>query len=175
MKTKLLKRISRSIGGDTIVEVVLCIAVLGVAMAVAYVSVSHSLQVGTDAGNRDRALGLAQQQMEIIKTSEHNDTALSAFTANPGVPFCIDPATHTRLSAAHDGYCEVCINNSGQPDASQAYAESSSTGCPTDDRIIYFNSLKYDSSTKVFTSNSHWNASNGSQQDQITFYYKLPQ
>ena len=58
---------SKSQAGDTIIEVLIAMAILALVMVGAYVSSSRSLRNGTDAANRQQALALAEQQAEFIK------------------------------------------------------------------------------------------------------------
>src|SRR5438105_7494298 len=76
--------------GDTIVEVLISIAILAAVLGTAVVTSAHSLQTGTDAGNRHQGLALAQQQIELIKNAANSTPSqLSNFTINK--PFCVKP------------------------------------------------------------------------------------
>jgi len=70
---------SKSQAGDTIIEVLIAMAILALVMVGAYVSSSRSLRNGTDAANRQQALALAEQQVEIIKSSPGNYTPSGNF------------------------------------------------------------------------------------------------
>jgi len=59
----------RSQAGDTIVEVLISVAILAVVMAATYISSSQSLRNGTDSSNRQQALALANQQVELLKAN----------------------------------------------------------------------------------------------------------
>jgi len=169
-------KISKTIRGDTIIEVILCIAVLGLVMAAAYVSSTHSLDVGTDAGNRNRGLGFAQQQIEQIKyTEQTNDIANIQSQTGVGTHFCIDPTSYpiskTVIKVSSTQFCAICTKNDGTVDK---YADpSSSPVCPSGEESIYSIYLSYDTQN-VFTANAQWTAPNGSGIDTLTLYYKLP-
>jgi type II secretory pathway pseudopilin PulG len=160
--------------GDTIIEVIIGIAVLGTVMSVAFVSTSHSLQVGTDAGNRNKALGYAQQQIEFIKYALSKST-ISSYTANPGQPFCIDPSSGSIVQIASGGtirLCTVCTFPNGSVDS---YIDPNNGSCPSGDDDIYSVAETFGGpSTNVFTVNADWAASNGSGSAQLVLYYKLP-
>src|SRR5579884_510899 len=151
-----LRRYRTNHRGDTIIEVILAIAVIGLALSVAYVSVGHSLQIGTDAGNRQRATGLAQQQIERIKyslSSSFNDT--SQFAAQTG-PFCIDSNNSivpAQTSGPNKNFCVICSNQSGVTDSNQEFADSSGN-CPSGDRQLFEEQVIY--SNLIFTVNSQW-------------------
>jgi type II secretory pathway pseudopilin PulG len=166
-----MKRFKPASGrGDTLVEVIIGIAVIGTVMATAFVSTTHSLQVGTDAGNRNRALGFAQQQVEQIKYAEQQGK-IAPYTANTA-PFCVDPATGPPpIVVGSNAYCDICINNSNQP---QSYIDPSKASCPSGTQNQYSVSESFDSTTNIFTVNAQWPAPNGSGSDQLVLYYKLP-
>jgi type II secretory pathway pseudopilin PulG len=164
--------------GDTIVEVIICIAVLGVVMAVAYVSTNHSLQLGTDAGNRNRALGFAQQQLEQVKVDEQTG-ALDAVksTAPPGSNFCINPADGSviKVPAEHD--CTICTKDNGT--VSKYIDESGGASCDPTDFSLYHIHLSYTDQPapltgSIFSSNIKWDAPNGIGFGSLVLYYKAP-
>ena len=74
--------------GDTIVEVLISMTILTLVLTVTYVSVSHSLRSGIDSSNRQQALSLAQQQVEIIKSAAANNQAVLSVYQTAG-DFCI--------------------------------------------------------------------------------------
>jgi hypothetical protein len=154
--------------GDTIVEVIVGIAVLGTALAGAYVASSHNLQQGSDAGNRNRAVAYSQQQVEQLAAADKTG-AISAYSLqNPGKTFCIDQ--HGAYIYNGNQPCSVCITAGGLADAVVG-----SGSCPNlSDRKLYQVSVIFDASSQVFTTNVTWQAPNGSGQNSTTMYYKLP-
>ena len=95
--------------GDTIVEVLIVIAVISLVMAGAYVTTNRSLLATRAAQERGNALKLAETQIEEIKgLAATNPTALFGTTA----PFCISKATSQPV-AATDAACTVGL--SGDP------------------------------------------------------------
>lgn len=155
--------------GDTIIEVVISIALLSTALAAAYASTGHSLQIGTDAGNRTRAEGYIQQQVEQIKYADQEDSGLLAsYQVSPGTPFCIDPSGGYIVANDH-GFCTICANSSN---VVVGFADSS--GSCGSNHPTYSIATVYDDSTKVFTSTAKFAASNGSGEGQTVVYYKLP-
>jgi type II secretory pathway pseudopilin PulG len=171
------KNLKIGLRGDTIVEVIVCIALLGTVMAVAYTSSTHSLQVGTDAGSRNRGLGFAQQQIEQIKYAEQSgDIAGIQTQANPGDHFCIDPIDYpiskTVVKVSSTNYCTICTKSDGTVDKYIDPTKPPGT-CPSGDDSIYSIYMSYDGNN-VFTVNAQWVAPNGSGFDNLTLYYKLP-
>lgn len=87
--------------GDTIVEVLVSVAILSIVLGTAYVTSSHSLRTGTDAGSRNQAVGYAQDQVERIKS-----LARGGGTVPTDPRFCFNPDGSVRsLSGAER--CEI--------------------------------------------------------------------
>lgn len=84
------KIFNRNCRGDTIVEVMISMAILALVLGAAYATSTRSLRTGTDAGQRSQALSYAQQQVEILKTIGLKDPSKLA-TYKVGFPFCINP------------------------------------------------------------------------------------
>jgi prepilin-type N-terminal cleavage/methylation domain-containing protein len=53
--------------GDTLIEVLICIAIVGAVITGAYALASHSLQEGLSASERTAAIKLAESQVEALK------------------------------------------------------------------------------------------------------------
>lgn len=88
-----LRKLSQS--GDTIVEVMLVLAVLGLAMSVSYATVNRSLLQAREAQENSDASSLVQSQLERIRTIDI--ASLKAATS----PFCVDTSnaiSHTACS-----------------------------------------------------------------------------
>jgi prepilin-type N-terminal cleavage/methylation domain-containing protein len=110
-----MRRFSLNQAGDTIIEVMVAVAILALVLTVAYQSTSRSLQSGVDSSNRQQAIALASQQIEIIKnaeTSPQGEPALNAYHAAGA--FCIDG---TKLDNSNYGRSQnifAChsVNNS---------------------------------------------------------------
>lgn len=95
--------------GDTIVEVLIAIAVVSLVLGGAYVTTNRSLQTTRAAQERSIALKLAESQIERIKALAANDPA--ALFGAPS-PFCISGSTGQPVSAS-DAACSV--DSSGMP------------------------------------------------------------
>ncbi len=145
-------------------------------MGVAYISSTHSLQEGTDAGNRNRGLGFAQQQLEQIKyAAQTGDITNIQTQAVANTRFCIDPVDYpvskTVIKISSSNYCTICTKSDGTVDK---YVDPvSPTGCPSGDDSIYSVYLTYNAQN-IFSANAQWVAPNGSGFDNLTLYYKLP-
>jgi Tfp pilus assembly protein PilV len=129
--------------GDTIVEVMVSMAVLAIVVAATYSLSTRSFQSGQDSQYRDQAVSLAQQQLELIKESDNsNPQTITAYTNSPDTAYCIDPATKARRPA------DQCTFNN-----------------------LYTVTYKYISATDTFQVAAAWDSSNGTRQ-QATIYYK---
>jgi prepilin-type N-terminal cleavage/methylation domain-containing protein len=134
--------------GDTIIEVLICIAVVGLALAGGYALSSHSLQTGLDSSQRNAALLAADGQVEFLKNAQANssngDTSLLSSYVNAPDNFCID-------------------NTNGQV--------RTDTSCLATGITM---SIIYDDCTGVFTVRPQWASFRGNSLSQTTIYYKLP-
>lgn len=91
--------------GDTIVEVLISIAIVSMILGGAYVMTNRSLQATRGAQERSNALKVVEAQLEMLKS-----VAGGANTVNvmgPGTPaeFCIVPTTLAISSAAAAANC----------------------------------------------------------------------
>lgn len=133
--------------GDTIVEVLASIAVVGVALAGGYALSSHSLRTGIDASRRSEALSLAQGQVEFLKNAVINNST-AQYTDNATIDFCINSTTGAKLTGA------PCSNLNGT-----TYAVS----------IVYSGDPD-----KTFTIEPTWESFGSNEPGRMRLYYKLP-
>src|SRR5579859_5049906 len=63
----LISRIKNTMRGDTIVEVMVSVVVLGLVLGTAYSLSNKSLKTGTQANQRSQALSVASSQIERLK------------------------------------------------------------------------------------------------------------
>ena len=95
--------------GDTIVEVLVVLAVLGLAIGTSFAIANHSLKDARDAQEHSEAVELVQQQIEDLRLVSSN----SAIYTQPG-NFCItNPSTPTfAVPNPSLGTGDPCIENS---------------------------------------------------------------
>lgn len=108
--------------GDTLVEVLIAIAVVSLILGGAYVTTNRSLQATRAAQERSTALKLAESQIERIKGLVGTDPDSVFGTGVPTV-FCISSADGSVVADDHDD-CAVGAN-----------------GLHTDDEPIYHLSI----------------------------------
>jgi len=87
-----MKRMTRNQRGDTIVEVLISLAVLSLIIGGAYSIANAALRNSRQAQERAEATKLAESQLEALKSQPG--------AANPGVPFCIDTSGAIEYSSA---------------------------------------------------------------------------
>lgn len=90
--------------GDTIVEVLFAIAVIGFVLGASYASASRSVRLGRDAQEHTQALKLAETQVERLKYLATNidpnnpSAATDVFDDDPAtIDFCIDDTLTKQL------------------------------------------------------------------------------
>lgn len=138
--------------GDTMVEVLIAIAVVSLILGGAYVTTNKSLQATRAAQERSTALKLAEAQMERLKgLAESNPASLFGPPAPPD-PFCI-AADNTLRLATHD---DCAVNN---------------TGAPTDTEPIYHISIERTGNT--FSLTETWTNVSGQVEDSLQLSYRV--
>jgi type II secretory pathway pseudopilin PulG len=85
---------NRKISGDTIVEVLLAIAVTSVVLAGAYVAVDRSMKATRSAQERGEAIKVAEAQIERLKYLNFNNSTTDIYQNGP---FCITSTLTVRL------------------------------------------------------------------------------
>ncbi len=145
MRNQLRKFTNLSARGDTIVEVLISIAVLATVFGVAFTSSSQSLQQGNNAANRNQAVQIAEQQIAIIKNKE-------AGTTTPTYP------SNTLF----------CLKSDGTVDT--ADIDSGTKSCNFSTQTPFGVADTFDPSTTNFTVSVSWPAQHNIT-DQTKLYY----
>ncbi|MBI4033492.1 hypothetical protein HY379_00655 [Candidatus Saccharibacteria bacterium] len=146
--------------GDTIIEVMLAVTVMGVALAASYSLSNRSFHTAQNTQERTAALSLAQGQIEFLRDSYLSGTSGGLVTKyNEGQPFCFNDSNGTDVSADGSPYC----NNYGPSDNKGLYAVAitycGGSGC---------------SPAGVFTVKTLWTGAGTASQNNVTLHYKLP-
>ncbi len=97
--------------GDTIVEVLISIAVLSIIIVGAYVSANHSTLVLRDTKEHTDALALAQNQVESLISWYQNNTTGGTVPVPFGSYFCFDNSLHVVNLPTPSSYCYIPGNN----------------------------------------------------------------
>lgn len=137
--------------GDTLVEVLMAIAVLGLALAGAFVTTNHSLLATRGSQERENGMKLVESQLEQVK-----NLALT----NPNAVF------GTGVPAS------FCVNSSGAVVAStNAGCAMNASGVATTVEPVYHLSITQDDNT--FTIVNRWTDVSGRQQDSVQMAYRV--
>ena len=137
--------------GDTIVEVLVAIAVVSLVLTGAYVTTNHSLIDTRAAQERGDALKLAESQLEELRSLAATNNAVFTQTS----PFCL--YNITTITPATSANCTV--NAAGSPTNTQpAYHQSISEG-----------------SSNTFTVSLWWYNVSGNTKQQLQMSYRLYQ
>jgi prepilin-type N-terminal cleavage/methylation domain-containing protein len=139
--------------GDTLVEVLVCIAILSLILGGAFILTNRSLQSTRSAQERVNAVKLVEAQLERIKNLA-NDPATSDQIFGSGVP------------------ASYCLDQSGAVvDASNAACHMGPDGTATATEPIF--NLSVSRSGNTFTVNNVWNSVTGRSQETIQMKYRV--
>jgi type II secretory pathway pseudopilin PulG len=100
-----LKSLNRA--GDTIIEVMVVLAVLGLAISISYTTANRSLLDARQAQENAQATELLQSQIEELRTLATSATQNIFVTSPPGQLFCIEPNNTVGLTStvSPQSYC----------------------------------------------------------------------
>lgn len=173
-----MRGINKNNKGDTIIEVLVCLAILGFVMTLAYTISSRSLQTIRRAQERVEALKIAEGQIELLKDLQKNNNyefiRISDRTTGPNNddPFCINPSTGavTEFNVPPDTWnADLSIDNLGYPAGCK---DLSATGTGTG----FYNIAVVPPESadggpfKVYV---RWLRAGGGVNDQVTMEYRL--
>lgn len=133
--------------GDTLIEVLLSISILGLVLVLSFTSTSRSLNAGTDAANRNQALAYAREQVELLRDAANSGT-IGSYPAD-GSAFCINPASDAQAQPDSAGFCHL----NGQDSFGVA--------------------IKYTPASQTYNVTSQWQGR--TNLDQVLLYYQVPQ
>jgi type II secretory pathway pseudopilin PulG len=152
-----------NIKGDTIVEVLIALAVLSAVLGGAYLSANRSLSSNRDSQERGEALKLAEGQIEQLKSLAKANPAL--LSTLPAV-FCIDSANSVQPPT---GMAPVpALNSASDTLATPNY----NLGCiQKPSGVSYYMSIS--GSSNLFTIRSRWNRINGGGNNEVKLTYRL--
>ncbi len=156
---------SRRDAGDTIVEVLVVLAVLGLALGISYATASRSLRSTTGAQENSRATALLQAQIEALRYLAPTPAPASGqdIFGQSGL-FCIDTQALTVDSTFGGSLNTDLIHNPG--DIYPAICEQ--------DAPFHIAISKADSGTgAVFTLKATWDDIHGNGLDTVTLSYRL--
>lgn len=138
--------------GDTIVEVLICVLIVSLVLAGAYVTTQRSSVGVRNSQEHSIALKLIQAQVEQLRTNANRENP-TIFTANQ--PFCM-------------------VDTEPQPANNTAECVQDAAGQPTTDQPMFRMSVRRiaNAGGTVFTINADWDALTG-QPARKTIFYRL--
>lgn len=109
----------RNVRGDTIIEVMVALAILGLAFGISYAIANRSLQISQNSQEHSQALEYLDSQVELAR-SDVKGLYASTYVTNPGTTFCMtssDVPTGIGAGDCHpsDGGADYNISISYNP------------------------------------------------------------
>jgi len=152
---QLRTRLGLSERGDTIVEVLVVLAVLGMALGISYATANHSLLNARQAQEHSEALEFVQGQIELLRTLPDNN------------PTIFDAAQHTN------GFC---MNGTNLVDltGSNLYSQTSYPGACVANSLYDLSIKNTGDGFDTFTIMAVWYDLDGTQ-DNVSMNYRLHQ
>jgi type II secretory pathway pseudopilin PulG len=154
-----MMRLSRKQAGDTIVEVLIAMAVAAGVLGGAYAVVNRTLQNARQAQEHSEALQIARSQVERIGALARS---------NPGALFSVVNTFHCIDSA---GTLQPLTGTSTLPADESIYP----AGCKNLGSVDYRTAFRYDSAQHLFRVYVNWPSVTGNGDDGINLSYKAYQ
>lgn len=96
--------------GDTIIEVLLSMSIIGLVLGAAFGIANRSVQIGQNAQERTEALKIAESQLELFKSEFYTNTELQ--NREESRPFCLSiGALGAAISEITDVECQNIDGN----------------------------------------------------------------
>jgi prepilin-type N-terminal cleavage/methylation domain-containing protein len=95
--------------GDTIVEVLISVAIITLVLAIAYATMTRNITIMQDNQERSQAAKVTQGQVEALKQAWSTDAGRASIIARRGAAFCMDMDVAVPASSAA---CTNGINRS---------------------------------------------------------------
>ncbi len=138
--------------GDTIVEVLISIAVVSMVLGGAYVTTNKSLMYERASEEQGSAIKLTESQLELIKGLVSTDTGTATLNGAPQT-FCVSSAT--TVAASTSAACKM-----------------DATGAPTTTEPVY--NVKIQKQTDgSYSITTDWNSIKQSGKDTVQMFYRI--
>ena len=149
--------------GDTLVEVMLSVAIIGLVIGASYATSSRALRTGRYAQEQTEALKQAESQIEKLKYIAGKGLASTNpnyIFKNPSGTFCISDAPYTKVRSTDANYAATCkgLGNSALYSAAITY-----TAVPA----------APDSGTDLFKVNITWQRESNAGTGTVQISYRL--
>jgi type II secretory pathway pseudopilin PulG len=158
MRLNLARRLNQT--GDTIVEVMIVLAILGLAIGISYGTATRSLKTTRSALENSQATALLQGQIELLRAnSDTTDSTQPNYIYLSGTLFCFNPATSALKSFS--------LPAPGLTNFSAYPSECTSS--------YYHIAISYNNSDDTFTATAYWDDVNGRDTDSAELLYRVHQ
>lgn len=153
--------------GDTIIEVMIAMSILGMVLATAFTIANRSYALGLAARERGEALQIAESQLELMQIAS-NTEGTDIFDYDPTNPlFCIDDTTNP---ISRIGFTGTPGEISGNIDPITTYAPGCQLG--TSDRFKV--SIEQDSAdTNTYSIRVRWESVLGGNIEELNHVYRI--
>lgn len=159
-----INRLNKHQHGDTIIEVMIVLAVLGLAIGIAYSTANRSLLNARQAQENSQATAAAQAQVEQL-------VSIGCTSGNPNCDIT-NPANPGYLLLHPPGGGAFCIVNGAVKPSTDPLCPQQAPLSGSSVQITCLNSC---ASPRVFEVKVSWNDVLGQGTDQVTQDYTLPQ
>lgn len=165
--------------GDTLIEVMIALAIIGSVIAISYATASRALRTGRAAQERTEAVKLVESQVESLKVVAATPAKkLILFAPSPSLvvepTFCVDSATniYTENALPADVTSDDLVTNAlGAPTAGQVYHFKCAVGQDARYKLSIVRSC--DATFKcTFAVRARWERIGGGK-DEVSVYYRL--
>lgn len=158
--------IKRNDNGDTIVEVLIALAVLTFILIGAYYLASYSVEQEVQAGQRAQALELVQGQIELLKTY----VTIGNSVPNAPATFCLG-VTGTTITLTDESALILSPYTPTTAPIACNYDEAG-PGVSTTSGNRYYTMSITETSANVFQVQANWYSDVGNAIGNITTYYR---
>ncbi|HEX5447930.1 MAG TPA: hypothetical protein VFW90_01885 [Candidatus Saccharimonadales bacterium] len=172
--------------GDTIVEVLIAIAIASFAIGISYATAHRSLNQAITARERNQALNLIENQIAALKLRYQKQSSgnFAQFTL-PANHFCLDDTASDPTAAGwapysnynSDAYLSANLKSSSSPSATTPYNVKCGRSLPNDG-ANYFLDIRTTSSAAssyptIYQVIARWSRIDGGQTNQASIYYRF--
>ncbi len=161
--------------GDTIIEVLISIAVVSMIIGGAFTSANRSLNATQAAKERDQGIRLAETQIEQLRAALKNAadiTAIAGFSH-----FCMNATTLVVISAAVDPEINNDPLNASVYPAGCTLNSGNTTYTGADPSIPYYVSVYHDTNPAgdqdLYTARVRWDRAGGNGREQVVVRYRV--
>lgn len=171
----------RSEAGDTIIEVMIALAVIGAVIGTSYAISSRSLKLGRQAQERTEALKLVESQVELLKSAADAKNT-DIFTSLSSESFCLATSgagiTFAKNNAVDDYFGNDSLVSKptnepdGNPDAGQIYNYACAQGVSLRYKMSISRVDDFVVGNSKFTVRARWEKLGGGK-DEVSLDYKL--